>query len=76
MRVLQLRSDSSYTKKDLETLTESGAYNIAVLHTGNLSDTMISFNPASNDEYKRVLRMNGLQLYLKGVDDYEVYEKQ
>lgn len=76
MRVLQLRPDSSYIRQDLGTLTESGTYSIAVLRAGNLSDTMISFSSGNNNVYKRVLRMDGLQLYLDGVDAYEVYQKQ
>jgi len=78
-QVLQLQPDSSYKKMNAGTLTESGVYHIAVYPTGSVPDTAISFHPggsSSYDSYTRVLHLDGLQLYLKGVDTYQLYQKQ
>ena len=73
---LQLGLDSSYTKTNAGILTETGTYSIAFLPSRSVADTMISFRPVNNNTYNRVLRLNGLQLSLHGVDAYEVYHRQ
>jgi len=75
--VLELRPDSTYKIIFLQSLVESGTFSTSVYNAGTTPTSFITFKPAGNNNiYRRVMQLDGLKLYLKGVDITEVYQKQ
>jgi len=73
--VLQLQPDSSYTKKIGGSISESGRYRIIFYNVNNIRDTVISFTATSGNSYNNMVRTNGLQMILGGVDNFDLYRK-
>jgi len=76
MRLLQLRSNWTYTATNQSTPVESGSYRISVGLRLNAFDTIISFKPQDKAEYWRYLRLYRQHLYLYPKDEIEDYQRQ